>query len=60
MQTQARDELMALSKGKLKFPDNLVELLLRSKTMEEVVCTCAAHIHCSLEEATAFAEKLFR
>ncbi len=51
---------MALSNGKLQFPDDLLGLLLRSRTMEEVTCTCAAHVHCSMEDAKKFAVKLFR
>jgi len=60
VQTWARAELMALSNGKLQFPDDLLGLLLRSRTMEEVTCTCAAHVHCSMEDAKKFAVKLFR
>ena len=51
---------MALSKGKLRFADNLVEHLLSLNNLEEVTCTCAAHVHSSMEDAKKFAEKLFR
>ncbi|KAL0048412.1 hypothetical protein WJX82_002577 [Trebouxia sp. C0006] len=59
-QTWARGELMALSKGKLRFADTLLDCLLDGKTEEEVARDCTANLHCGKEKAMTFAVELFR
>ncbi len=51
---------MALSKGKLRFADTLLDCLLDGKTEEEVARDCTANLHCGKEKAMTFAVELFR
>ncbi len=60
VQTWARGQLMALSKGKLRFADTLLDCLLDGKTEEEVARDCTANLHCGKEKAMTFAVELFR